>query len=229
MKSQLTKSEAARPRVLGLNADRIATAALHILDRDGLKALSARRLAADLGCEAMSLYSHVASMDAVFDLVVDRLLSTLPTAAGSPDHRQAIKVEALAFLEMAETHPHAFGLVATRRWRTPVALAFAKRLVSRLIVCGLPPRAALRHARIIGVFLNGAGLGLASWRLIPGEAESNPWQTTVSGQVSDAQSVKTDLIVGLDAILDALGKEVADAGRKTQSIILGTQSDSLYE
>ena len=218
MKSQSTKSEAVRPRVLGLNADRIATAALDILDRDGLKALSARRLANDLGCEAMSLYSHIASMDAVYDLVVDRLLSTLPTAVGLPDPRQAIRVEALEFLSMAETHPHAFGLVATRRWRTPVALAFAKRLVSRLIETGLSPRASLRHARIIGVFLNGAGLGLASWRLIPGETESKSWQMIIPNQVSDAQSVRADLIVGLDAILDALGKEVVDTGRKTQSI-----------
>lgn len=218
MKSSPTKSELARPRILGLNADRIATAALDILDRDGPKALSARRLAADLGCEAMSLYSHVASMDAIYDLVVDRLLSSLPMVGGSDDPRRTIRAESLEFLSMAETHPHAFGLVATRRWHTPVALAFAKRLVSRLVESGLPPRTALRHARIIGVYLNGAGLGLASWRLIPAEAESEPWQPIMPGQVSNAQSVKGDLIAGLDAILDALGTEVVDTERGTQSI-----------
>ena len=208
MKSPPSNSEPAQPRALRLSADRIAAAALEILDREDPKALSARRLAADLGCEAMSLYSYVASMDAVFDLVVDRLLSTLPAGATSNDPSKSIRAEALEFLSMAEAHPHAFGFVATRRWRTPVALDFAKRLVSRLVESGLPPSAALRHARIIGVYLNGAGLGLASWRLMPAEAESEPWEPIMPGQVSNAQSVKADVIAGLDAILATLGQEV---------------------
>jgi AcrR family transcriptional regulator len=213
MKSLPTKSKPEAARMLGLNKDRIGNAALDILDRYGLKALSARRLAADLGCEAMSLYSHVANMDAVFDLVVDRLLSTLPPVETSHDLRQTIRAEALQYLAMAEAHPHGFGLVATRRWRTPVALDFAKRLVSRLIEFGLAPRDALRHARVIGVYLNGAGLGLASWKLIPPDAASDPWQAITSESESTAQSVKADLIAGLDLILGALDEAAVGSSR----------------
>jgi AcrR family transcriptional regulator len=216
MKSSPTPSKPDGIRTLGLTKERIGKAALGILDSGGLKALSARRLAADLGCEAMSLYSHVASMDAVFDLVVDRLLSMLQPVGNSHDLRQTIRAEALQFLAMAEAHPHGFGLVATRRWRTPVALDFAKRLVSRLIESGLPARDALRHARIIGVYLNGAGLGLASWKLIPPDAAAGPWQSITSEPVSGAYSVKADLIAGLDAILDGLDAAVfASVGLRT--------------
>src|SRR6202012_992090 len=43
----------------GLSRDKVLEAALRLIDEHGLAALSMRRLASDLGVEAMSLYHHV--------------------------------------------------------------------------------------------------------------------------------------------------------------------------
>jgi len=60
-----------------LTRDLIFERALHIVDTDGLDALSMRRLAADLGVEAASLYHHVADKRALLDGVIGRARSEM--------------------------------------------------------------------------------------------------------------------------------------------------------
>ena len=48
-----------RSKAAPLTPDLIFERALGIIDADGLKALSMRRLASDLGVEAASLYHHI--------------------------------------------------------------------------------------------------------------------------------------------------------------------------
>ncbi|MBW8485948.1 TetR/AcrR family transcriptional regulator [Actinomadura parmotrematis] len=78
-----------RPRV-PLSRRRVLRAAVAIADRDGLGALTMRRLAQELGVEAMSLYHHVASKEAVLDGVAELVLGEIVDAAdgaGGPDPR----------------------------------------------------------------------------------------------------------------------------------------------
>jgi AcrR family transcriptional regulator len=63
-----------RARGRGLTIERICEAALAILDRDGLRQLTMRRLADELGTGPASLYRHVASRDELLVEVVDRVL-----------------------------------------------------------------------------------------------------------------------------------------------------------
>jgi AcrR family transcriptional regulator len=63
----------ARPR--SLTHDRIAAAALAVVDRDGLPALSMRTVASELGIGTMSLYRYVADREQVERLVVDSILA----------------------------------------------------------------------------------------------------------------------------------------------------------
>ena len=106
-----------------LNPDRIVEAALELIDSEGLAAMSARQLAARLGCKAMSLYNHIASMDDLFDGIVDRLLAS---ALRSAQPEGDIMAGASAYLRLAEKHPDAFILVATRVWRGPNATGAPK-------------------------------------------------------------------------------------------------------
>ncbi|HEY5713538.1 MAG TPA: hypothetical protein VIT38_16705 [Allosphingosinicella sp.] len=190
----------------GLNADRIAAAALDLLDRDGPIGLSARRLAAALGCEAMSLYNHVDGMNAVLDLIVDRVLAgVLPAIRDAGDEpRRALSAMARHYLELAERHPHAFVLVATRRWRTPAASALAGETLARIGELGIPRREALRQARAIGAYLNGAGLALAAWRALPQGEGAAPVSDPALRGAFNAGAVREDLLSGLDCQLAAL-------------------------
>src|SRR4051794_35847891 len=62
-----------RGRYGRLNRERVLTAALVLVDREGLSALSMRRLGAELGVEAMALYRYAASKDALLDGLVEAL------------------------------------------------------------------------------------------------------------------------------------------------------------
>ena len=55
-----------QPRV-PLSRDRVLRAAINIADGAGLDALSMRKLAQELGVEAMSVYYYVANKDEILD------------------------------------------------------------------------------------------------------------------------------------------------------------------
>ena len=180
-KKQRRRSEPRR-----LSTERISAAAFALVDSEGLAALSARRLAATLGCEAMSLYHHVESMEAVLDLVVDEGLAQIQTPIASS--RAGLMQQSRRYLEFAEQHPHVFALVATRRWKSPRALTLAEAFIQRMLALGLSRQAALRRARILGAYLNGAGLALAAWHRAPGDPKQ-------------AATVREDLLAGLDELI----------------------------
>ena len=54
-----------------LSRERVLRAAIGLADAEGIEALSMRKLARELGVEAMSLYNHVANKDAILDGIVE--------------------------------------------------------------------------------------------------------------------------------------------------------------
>jgi AcrR family transcriptional regulator len=177
-----------------LDRDAIVDAAIARAEREGLGELSARKLAQDLGCKAMSLYHHVGSMETLKDLMVDRLLGSMALTEAI-DPVEALKQESRAYLELAVAHARTFALVATRRWKGEQAVATAMRSIGYLGDLGFGPADALGRARALGAYLNGAGLALAAWATDPDEP-----------QLSDGRQVKADLLQGLDLILNSLIK-----------------------
>jgi AcrR family transcriptional regulator len=67
------------PRQRTLSREAIAAAALEIVDRDGLDALTMRAVADALATGAASLYAHVASKEELLELVVERVIGEIPT------------------------------------------------------------------------------------------------------------------------------------------------------
>src|SRR2546430_16897959 len=68
-----------QPRI-PLSRRRVLRAAVELADRDGLDSLTMRRLAQELGAEAMSLYHHVANKEAVLDGIVEVILGEIMAA-----------------------------------------------------------------------------------------------------------------------------------------------------
>ena len=175
-----------RDRRQQLTADAIVTEAIRLIEDEGLDALSARRLAGRLGCEAMSLYHHVQNMDDLADRIIERLLVSLPAERGTTP-RAAITDGARAYLAMALDHPNAFPLVATRRWRRPGARARAIRFVELFTQGGVADPWGC--ARVLGAYLNGAGLALAACRKDP------------SLPSEECATIERQLDAGIDALL----------------------------
>ncbi len=105
----------ARRRDHPLSRDEVLDAALGIVDADGLAALTMRRLAATLGVEAMSLYYHVPSKDALLDWTVDRMRAEMRLPEAMPDDwPDALEAVFMEYRRVLTAHPNMLPLAARR-------------------------------------------------------------------------------------------------------------------
>jgi AcrR family transcriptional regulator len=147
-----SKSRVVRKR--SLNADRIIDASMALLDRDGLDGLSMRRLGAELGSGATSVYWHVANKEALLDLVVDRLMEEANAATrqvpGST-WRAELASYAMALRLVLGRHAAAAALISTRAPVGPEGLRFMEGVMSALADAGFGGRQrALAYAALTG-------------------------------------------------------------------------------
>ncbi len=144
---------------VGLSHDKIVTAALRMIDRHGLAAFSTRKLGAALRCEAMALYWYFPSKDALLDAVVARLVAPIGLATSAPgDWLEALRRVARAYRNIAREHPHAFALLATRRFASEGAYGFLEQLLALAERHGVPARTAARTYRVVSSYCNGFAL-----------------------------------------------------------------------
>lgn len=99
-----------RPAVL--HRPDILTAAVEIIDEDGLDSLTMRRLGAELGVTAMSLYRIFPGRDAVLSGVVHHLVDTVEFEPAG-DWAGTLRSFAEGYRAMLMRHPHAVALLAT--------------------------------------------------------------------------------------------------------------------
>jgi AcrR family transcriptional regulator len=79
---------------------------LAIADADGLEAVSMRRLAAELGVAAMSLYHHVADKDELLELMADAIAAEMVVPGEMPGHwRDALRAIAHGTRDTFLRHP----------------------------------------------------------------------------------------------------------------------------
>lgn len=99
-----TKQPQGRGRRPALSVDRIVAAAIALADREGLDAVSMRRVAQELGGGTMSLYRHVPGKGELLDLMFDRAVSESLGAPAEGDWRA--RLEALAWQSWHCYHRH---------------------------------------------------------------------------------------------------------------------------
>jgi AcrR family transcriptional regulator len=126
-----------------LTAARIVDAAVELIDRDGLDALSMRHLGAALGVEAMSLYRHFPAKTALLESVVARLLAELLLPVpGSAPWQESFRVLARDYRQLLLRHPNAIPLLATLQLSNPGALGAAGAVMALLRDAGFDARTA---------------------------------------------------------------------------------------
>jgi AcrR family transcriptional regulator len=105
-----------------ITREAVLAAALEIIDRDGVDALSMRRLAHALDRDPMILYRHTPNKAALLDGVVEKVLAQLHVDASDPDWAGQLRTVASSFRELALAHPHVVPLIVTRPLATPLGL-----------------------------------------------------------------------------------------------------------
>lgn len=155
------KRAARSPReAMGLSHETIRTAALELIDRDGLVDFSTRKLGRELGCEAMAIYWYYASKELLLDAVVDKLMEQLGVLVGrdAPDWVGALRAVALAYRRLAHDHPKAFPLLATRRFASEGTYEFLEGLFELARRQGIDDRTSARFYRVVSSYCNGFAL-----------------------------------------------------------------------
>jgi AcrR family transcriptional regulator len=203
---------------LPLSRDRILERAVQIADADGVDALTMRRLADDLGFEAMSLYRHVENKDDVLGGMLDRVLAEIesPAAPGSWD--EAIRRSAVSVNEMLERHRWATDVLMSARGIRPARLAYMNELLGRLREAGFSADTTYTAYHALDAHIFGFALWLASHSAVPSEEverlartislDDYPYlaehrdQHLAEGPHHDASAFE----LGLDLILDGLRK-----------------------
>jgi AcrR family transcriptional regulator len=97
-----------------LSRERSLTAAVAIADAEGIESLTMRRLASELGVEAMSLYHHVANKDDVLDGITDRVVSEIEVPPSGTPWRAAMRDRAISAHGVLLAHPWAATMIMSR-------------------------------------------------------------------------------------------------------------------
>jgi TetR/AcrR family tetracycline transcriptional repressor len=116
-----------------LSRDTIVAGALALADRDGLDAVTIRRLATDNSVTPMALYWHFKDKDAVLGAIAERIYANvaIPEATDAPWDAQLRSVLD-AVLAAIRPHPLIADLLAPRVMRSEPGLLLAERVIGLL-------------------------------------------------------------------------------------------------
>jgi TetR/AcrR family tetracycline transcriptional repressor len=202
-----------RRRGAPLDRQKIVRVALGLIDREGLEALSMRRVARELRVEAMSLYYYVASKEELIDACIEQVSASLDLSGmqAPGTWRDRVKAGFTAYRALAHAHPHLFALVGRRPVQRLEVLRPMEVALSVFADAGFTPAQSMRGFRIVNSFVYGYALSELTGLAVLA-ASSDP----LAGQLADfpnlaralphARDVEADTEFedGLDTILDGI-------------------------
>jgi AcrR family transcriptional regulator len=121
----------AEPRT-PLSKERVLRAAVDLADKGGIQSLSMRKLAQELGVEAMSLYNHVRDKEDVLDGVVDVVVSEIEVPARGPDWKTSLRDTVLSARKVLLRHPWAPRVIESRKTPSPATFQYFESVIGIL-------------------------------------------------------------------------------------------------
>ena len=103
------KTQKTPPKRAPLSRERVLRAAIALADERGAHELTMRKLAQDLGVEAMSLYNHVANKDDLLDGMIDIVFSEIEPPSAGGDWKAEMRKRAVSTREALNRHRWAIG------------------------------------------------------------------------------------------------------------------------
>lgn len=145
-------------------------AALGVLDRDGLDAMSMRRVAEEVGTGAASLYWHFANKDDLLDAVFDRVIGEIGLPAPDPSRwQEQLKEVARGARRVMKAHRDIYKASLGRYPIGPNALAFAEGMLAILRAGGVPDRASAQATHLLTIYVGAYALEEGAQPQVSGE------------------------------------------------------------
>ena len=140
-----------------LTRERVVEAALEIMDDEGLDAVSMRRVAREVGVEAMSLYNHVRDKDDLLVAIQQRIFSefSFDTVEGDPFGNGARVAH--AWRDLMRVHPALIEILAEKH-QAPISVEALRPMEKALEVLrsmGVPDPEVMQVFHAFGGYIQG--------------------------------------------------------------------------
>ena len=216
----------AAPR-LPLTRERVLAAAVALADRGGIESLSMRKLAQELGVEAMSLYHHVANKDDILDGLVDVVFGEIDLPTGEDGWKAAMRRRAISAREALRRHPWATGLMESRPTPGAANLRHHDAVLGVLRGAGFSVELAAHAYSLLDSYIYGFALQEASLPFhtpeeaaevaqaimaeFPASEHPHLTEIAVDHVLQPGYDYGNEYLFGLDLILDGLERALARA------------------
>jgi AcrR family transcriptional regulator len=221
-------SPSGQPPRAPLSKQRVLRAAVALADRGGVGSLSMRKLAQELGVEAMSLYHHVANKDDILDGIVDVVFGEVDLPSGEADWKAAMRRRAISAREALRRHPWAIGLMESRSTPGPATLRHHDAVLGILRSAGFSVELAAHAFSVLDSYIYGFALQESSLPFhtpeelaavaemilgnLPADEYPHFTEIAVEHALQPGYDYGNEYLFGLDLILDGLERTL-DAGR----------------
>lgn len=144
----------------------VVDTALEILAKEGLDAVSMRRIAQALDTGPASLYAHIGNKDELVELMFDRVLGEVTVPEPDPANwREQVKTVARAQVRALEANPGIARVVMETLIPVgPNALRLAEGLLAILRAGGLSERQAAFGFDALGLYVKAYALEVSRWQ-----------------------------------------------------------------
>lgn len=139
----------------GLTRHRLLAAALRVLEREGIGGLSMRKVAAELGVKAASLYWHVRNKEQLLDLLTDELMADAEPPPRQGDWREQLREYSLRYRRHLLGKRDSAKVVAGRLALGPNLLRLMEEQLDRLREAGFSDADAALANYLLGAYVQG--------------------------------------------------------------------------
>ena len=147
-------SDSSKPRT-PLSRERVLRTAVTLADERGVGELTMRKLAKELGVEAMSLYNHVANKHDLLDGMIDLVFSEIEAPAAGGDWKAELRKRAVSTREALLRHPWAVGEMEGRGNHGPSNLKVHDAVLGCLRAAGFSIEMAVSAMSVQDAYIYG--------------------------------------------------------------------------
>lgn len=201
------------PRSRSLTNQQLITAALAVIDRDGLSALTMRAVAKELGMATMGLYRYVSDRQELEILVVDHIFRTVDLRVSEPKWTDRVRSLLDRVRVAVAKHPAAVPLVLRHRQACEGSLRLIDTMLAALTDAGLTGTDRVVAQRtligyLLGFLQNEHYAALSGAGTITMSEVSPEQYPFLSATATDARTLPADeeFRRGLDVVLRGLSE-----------------------
>ena len=217
-----------------LSRERVLASAIAVADAAGVRALTIRSLAADLGVTPMSVYHYFANKSEILDGIVDLVFSEIDLPPGNGDWRSEIRRRAHSARRVLGQHPWVIVLLESRKTPGPATLRHHDAMIGTLRAAGFSVEMTAHAYALLDSYVYGFALQQAAlpfdgpetvadvadpmMQQFPADAYPHLVEMATEYILQPGYDFANEFAVGLDIILDALNRSIPDRGTELESL-----------